>query len=245
MVASRYAKGGACRGWGLIRRIISKGATFLAHLLLPSTRRFSDPMSGFFILKRQVITGADLEPTGYKILLEMINEGQFQKMAEVPYTFGVRGRGQSKLSARQQIEYLKHLFSLMRRAGELTRFVRFCLVGLSGVGVDEGIFWLLHEFAGLFKFLSATISAEAAIISNFTLNDYFTFRDRRLSGAKSFLNRLVKFNVVGLGGMGIKLAVLWLLTAVFGVHDLLFNLCGIVVAILWNYLVNSWWTWRL
>jgi len=245
VIASRYVKGGGCEGWGLVRRIISKGAIFLAHLFLPQTRRISDPMSGFFMLRREVIDGADLRPTGYKILLEILMEGHYQKVTEVPYTFSVRERGESKLSARQQIDYLKHLYSLMRRKGELVRFLKFCLVGASGVGVNEGLLWLLKQFAGLPLWLSSAISIEASIISNYTLNDYFTFPDRRSQGGKSFLKRLAKFNVVSLAGLGINMGILLLLTNQFGEeYYLLFNLCGIVIAFLWNYLVNSWWTWK-
>lgn len=244
VIASRYVRGGACQGWNLTRKVISKGAIFLAHMLLPSTRQVRDPMSGFFMLKRQVIANADLKPTGYKILLEILMAGEFGKVVEVPYTFITRSRGESKLNARQQIDYLKHVYSLIRRKGELLRFVKFCLVGLSGVLVNVGLLWLLTEFAGLFYLASAAISIETSIISNFALNDYFTFSDRRLPGVKSFLGRLLKFNLVSLAGLAINMGVLGLLTQVFGIYYLLSNLCGIAVAILWNYLVNTWWTWR-
>jgi len=243
-VASRYIKGGGCQGWGLARRIISKGAIILAHLLLPSTRRVRDPMSGFFMFNRQVLAHADLRPTGFKILLEILMEGEFRNMAEVPYTFSVRSGGESKLNARQQVDYLKHIYSLMKRKGELTRFLKFCAVGLSGVLVNMGLLWLLTEIAGLFYLLSAAISIETSIISNFVLNDYFTFRDRRSPQVKSFLSRLLKFNLVSLAGLGLNMGVLWLLTEVFGIYYLLSNLCGIAVATLWNYLVNTWWTWK-
>jgi dolichol-phosphate mannosyltransferase len=244
VIASRYVKRGGCQGWGAIRRIISKGAIFLAHLFLPSTRKVSDPVSGFFLFKKQVVSNADLQPIGYKILLEILAVGQFQKIAEVPYTFRVRHRGKSKLNARQQIDYLKHIYRLMRRRGELTRFVKFCLVGASGVLVNMGLLWLLTEFAGLFYLVSAAISIESSIISNFMLNDVFTFPDRRARGVKNLLRRLLKFNIVSLAGLGINMAVLWLLTDILGVYYLLSNLCGIALATLWNYIVNFWWTWK-
>jgi len=243
-VASRYVKGGACQDWGLIRRIISKGGVFLAHLLLPSTRQVNDPISGFFMLNKQVVASADLKPTGYKILLEILVVGQFRSVAEVPYTFRTRASGESKLSARQQLDYLKHIYSLMKRKGELLRFAKFCLVGLSGVLVNMGLLWLLTEFVRLFYLLSAAIGIESSIISNFALNDLFTFHDRRSPGVKSFLGRLVKFNVVSLVGVVINMAILWLLTENFGVYYLLSNLCGIAAATLWNYFVNTWWTWK-
>ncbi len=244
VIASRYVKGGACQGWGLTRRIISKGAIFLAHLLLPSTRQVSDPLSGFFMFNRQVVANASLRPTGYKILLEILMEGQFQNLVEVPYTFRTRSSGESKLTARQQIDYLKHIYSLMRRKGELLRFAKFCLVGLSGVLVNIGLLWLLTEFVGLFYLLSAAISVESSILSNFTLNNFFTFSDRRLPGAKSFVSRLLKFNLVSLAGLAINMGVLWLFTEVFGIYYLISQLGGIAAATLWNYLVNLWWTWK-
>jgi len=243
-IASRYVKGGGCQGWGLIRRIISKTAIILAHLLLPSTRPVKDPMSGFFMFNRKVVANAYLEPTGFKILLEILMEGEVRNIAEVPYTFSLRSGGESKLNTRQQVDYLKHVYSLMKRKGELLRFIKFCGVGLSGVLVNMGLLWLLTEFAGLFYLLSAAVSIETSIISNFVLNNYFTFRDRRPSGAKSFFNYLVKFNLVSLAGLGLNMGVLWLLTEVFGVYYLLSNLCGIAMATLWNYLVNTWWTWK-
>ena len=243
-IASRYVEGGGCEGWGLMRRIISKGAIFLAHLLLPSTRKVKDPISGFFMFKRQVVANTDLKPTGYKILLEILMEGEFQDVSEVGYTFRKRTSGESKLNARQQIDYLKHIYGLMRRKGELLRFAKFCLVGLIGILVNIGLLWLLTEFAGLFYLLSAAISIESSIISNFVLNDYLTFPDRRLPGTKSFLSRLLKFNLVCIVGLGVNMGVLWLLTEVFGIYYLVSELGGIVVATLWNYLFNTWWTWK-
>lgn len=243
-IASRYVKGGGCPGWGLTRRVISKGAIFIAHLLLPSTRQVSDPMSGFFMFRKQAVDGAGLRPAGYKILLEVLLMGHFQHIAEVPFTFANRKGGRSKLGVRQQVDYLKHIYSLMRRKGELARFGKFCLVGASGVLVNEGLLWLLKQFAGLPLGFASTISIETSIISNFIFNDFFTFSDRRLKGGKSFLIRLMKFNLVSLAGLGLNIGTLLLLTNVFGVHYLLSNLCGIALATLWNYFANFRFTWK-
>ena len=243
-IASRYVPGGAIPGWGLARRIISKTAIFLAHVLLPPTRQIKDPMAGFFIFNRQAIANADLKPTGYKILLEILIEGEFRNIAEVPYTFGTRSSGESKLSARQEVDYLKHVYSLMRRTGEVLRFFKFCLVGLSGIGVNEGLLWLLTELAGLPLPVSSAIGIESSIISNFFLNNFFTFRDRRSPEVKSTLIRLLKFNLVSLAGLGLNLGILLLLTNVFGIYYLASNLVGIAVAALWNYILSTWWTWK-
>jgi dolichol-phosphate mannosyltransferase len=243
-IASRYIRGGGCSGLGLTRRIISKGAISLAHLFLPSTRQVKDPMSGFFMFKKKVVTGADLKPDGYKILLEILLIGQFQKITEVPYTFINRSNGLSKLNARQQIYYLKHIFSLIKRKGELIRFSKFCIVGASGVVVNEGLLLLLRQLVGLPLILASAVSIETAIISNFIFNNYFTFGDRSSRGIKSFLIHLVRFNMVSLIGLGLNMGALLLLTHVFGLHYLLSNLCGIALATLWNYLVNLTYTWK-
>ena len=243
-IGSRYVKGGGCEGWSLTRRIISKGAIFLSHLLLPRTRGINDPMSGLFMLRRPVIEGADLKPTGYKILLEILIAGRFDRVAEVPYGFKVREKGESKLSSKTQIDYLKHLYSLMKRSGELTRFVKFALVGGTGVLVNLGTYWLLTRLAHLNQFAALALSFEASVISNFLLNNFFTFADRRVSRALPFLVQLMKFNIISLGGLGIQEGCLWVLHTAAGLHDIAAVIIGIVLATLWNYLLNSWWTWK-
>jgi len=255
-IASRYIKRGGCQGWGLTRRIISKGAIVLAHLLLPSTRRVRDPMSGFFMFNQQVVAHADLRPTGFKILLEILMEGEFQNIAEVPYTFSVRSGGESKLNARQQVDYLKHIYSLMKRKGELIRFLKFCAVGLSGVGVNIGLYWILTRFAGFIPLdnaamggilsgnLAMVISIEVSIITNFLLNNYFTFADRKAQGFRTFASRLINFNVICIIGGLIQIGVANLLAVTIGIYDIVAVLDGIVLATLWNYLVNTWWTWK-
>jgi dolichol-phosphate mannosyltransferase len=116
-IASRYVPGGGTAGWSRTRKIISSGAITLAHVLLPGSRRVKDPMSGFFAFKRSVISGVRLDPVGYKILLELLVVGKASRVAEVPFMFQLREKGESKLNASQEIKYLKHLLSLMRRSG--------------------------------------------------------------------------------------------------------------------------------
>jgi dolichol-phosphate mannosyltransferase len=170
--------------------------------------------------------------------------GNYENTAEVPFAFSTRSHGESKLTIRQQKYYLNHLFDLMRRKGELTRIVKFLFVGLSGVGVNIGLLWLLTEVFGLHYLISAAISIETSIISNFLLNNFFTFSDRNRPGATNFFGRLLKFNVVSLGGLAINLAILWLLTELFGLYYILSNLIGIAAATIWNFSANTWWTWK-
>ncbi len=244
VIASRYVPGGGCENWSLSRRIISKGAIALCHLFLPMTRRVSDPVSGFFMFRKELIRDAKLDPTGYKIMLEILVMAKPESIAEVPYTFVTRKAGKSKLSFKQERDYLKHLFSLMRRTGELGRFLKFCLVGASGVVVNEGFLWALKEFAALSLNTASIIAIGASVVSNFILNDIFTFRDRRTSGSRQFISRALRFILVSLVGVIINNRTLVFLTDTIGIHYLISNLFGIALATLWNYLVNLRWTWK-
>ncbi len=201
-------------------------------------------MSGFYMFKREAMGNTEFQPIGYKILLEMLVMGHFDKVVEVPFIFEDRSSGRSKMKARQQIDYLKHIFSLMRRKGELSRLLKFTGVGLSGVIVNQGILWLLTHFGGLRYYFSSLIAIETSIITNFLLNNYFTFADRRPGKKTSFFTRLLKFNITCIAGAAIQWGVLLLLTEVFGVHYLISNLIGIIIAFIWNYLLSSIWTWK-
>ena len=242
-VASRYISGGGTAGWSKTRKIISNGAIMLAHILLPQSRKVKDPMSGFFAFKRKVISGVTLAPIGYKILLEMLVVGKASKVTEVPFMFQLREKGKSKLDASQQVEYLQHLFSLMRRSGEVIRFLKFCLVGGSGVIVNEGIFALFLYGFRINESWANVIGIEAAILSNFVLNHQFTFADRKGTGVKSYLEKMAKFNVASLLGAAINWTIRLLLTSA-GVKPLIGNLVGIVVAMLLNYFIANLWTWK-
>ncbi len=113
VVASRYVPEGGVSEWKLRRRIISWTATLMAFVLLPARlRQVRDPMSGFFLLRREVIERISLRPMGYKILLEVLARGRYRSTAEVPYTFEERAHGGSKMDATQVWLYLLHLLRI-------------------------------------------------------------------------------------------------------------------------------------
>lgn len=241
-VASRYIEGGSVRGWSFFRRFVSRGATWLARLFLTNVK---DPMSGFFALRREVVEGADLRPEGYKILLEILVKGNYARVAEIPYTFEPRKLGRSKLKGRQYIQYLKHLISLMRYKGELKRLLKFAIVGASGILVNEGLLFILTETLNIHYLLSAFLSIECAILSNFILNDLWTFKDRRDHGVRGSLKRAIKSNLGFGAGVLINLLVLFMLTEFTRLHYLISNFFGILVAFIWNFLISIRWIWKI
>jgi dolichol-phosphate mannosyltransferase len=114
VIASRYIKDGGVQGWSRTREIISRGAKILPQLLFSRVRNVADPLSGFFLFKRSVIEDVELQPIGYKILLEILVRGHYRDVLEIPYVFVERKHGQSNFNTTEQINYLKHLWRLMR-----------------------------------------------------------------------------------------------------------------------------------
>ncbi len=244
VIGSRYVEGGEIEEWSIIRRLYSKFATLLAHIFLPNTRIVRDPMSGFFMCRRGVIEKAELNPVGYKILLEVLAKGVYRRVEEEPITFMKRKKGKSSLNLAVQIKYLRHLLRLSWEKREIYRILKFALVGLSGVFVNLGILWMLTDIVGFYYLLSAVFSIEASIISNFVMNDVWTFRDRKKKGFGEWLKRMAKFNVVSLPSFPMQMVVMGVLKEFFGVYYLLAAFFGILIVFIWNFVANTLWTWR-
>ena|GEM_PF-679993 len=162
---------------------------------------------------------------------------------EVPYIEERMGE-KSNLSLRERLNYLEHLFILVLKQRELKRFIQFCFVGLSGVGVNFGTFWLLTRGAGLWDLAAVILGWATATLSNFILNDIWTFGDRRVGNAKAILMRAVKFFLVSLAAVGIYYAVYTPLTRFLEVYDLVAYAIAIGIGLVWNFSMSVLWTWR-
>jgi dolichol-phosphate mannosyltransferase len=248
-VGSRHVEGGGVSDWSFTRRILSRGAQFLGLLLLPGVLgRVSDPMSGYFMVRRSAIAGVELRPLGYKILLEVIGRGRIRSIAEVGYVFRERTGGESKVTWRLYPQYLLHLVRLRFTTPAAARFIRFALVGLSGVLVDMLALFLLSDprSLGLGLTRSKVIAAELAIVNNFLWNDVWTFRDLvgAERGARFKLRRFAKFNAICGAGLLLNLALLNLQFNLLHMNRYLANSIGIVVVTVWNYWFNLKLSWR-
>lgn len=249
VIGSRYMEGGGIKDWPLKRRIISTGATFLGRLLFPDV---TDPVSGFFAIKKSVVEDAHLKPRGYKILLEVLGKGSWEKDTEIPFEFVDREAGASKLRLKTIIEYAEqvvdisvHSFLHRNNAAwrEWTRIFKFGIVGLSGIVVNLAILIGLVELFGISEDLGGPIATECAIISNFILNDFWTFRAYENKKHSSRWRRLVAFNVVSAGGALINIGIYLFLINVFAVYYPLAQFIGILVGFIWNFTVNRRFTW--
>ncbi len=259
-VASRHVDGGGVSDWSLTRRILSRGAQLLGLLILPNVvGRVSDPMSGYFMVRRGSIARRLLNPMGYKILIEVLGRGDIQQVAEVGYVFQERQEGTSKVTWKQYVEYILHLLKLRSRGRvtrlrqrlhpPLMRFLRFGLVGLSGVFVDMAVLFLLSDPSTLGWGLtrSKIIAAEVAIFNNFCWNDLWTFGDisRNQKSWQQRLKRLLKFNLVCLVGLILNVLLLNLFFNVWGINRYLANLFAIALVTLWNFWINLKLSWRV
>ncbi|WP_293149446.1 MULTISPECIES: glycosyltransferase [unclassified Microcoleus] len=246
--ASRHVAEGGVSDWSVVRRFLSRGAQTVGLIILPGVvGRVSDPMSGYFMVRRSCIAGQTMNPAGYKILIEVLGRGNIRWIGEVGYVFQERKEGESKVTGKQYIEYLRHLFILRFARWPVGKFLRFGIVGFSGVFVNMGVLYVLRNSLHLELTRSLIIAAELAIISNFLWNDLWTFGDisKRQPGNRQRFKRLLKFNTICLMGLILNVLLVNLMFNVFGMNEYLANLIAIVAVTLWNFWINMKLSWRV
>lgn len=243
VVASRYARGGSYAGLsGPLRRAISVGSKYLAQVLFREARKTSDPMTGFFVVRNEAISGIQFRPTGFKILLEILVCAPELKVIEAPFNFQARNAGVSKASMRQGFEYLMHILSLFWYVPSAGRFWKFAMVGTSGVLVNLLIYTYLSESYNAHLVIAWMFGVGVSILSNFLLNNAFTWRDVRHSSRIHFFQRGALAYPVAVVGIGANFAVWYPLTKfvsdAFPYH-LIFAFFGILAATSVNFILSS------
>ena len=243
VVASRYAPGGSYAGLpGRVRRAVSVGSKYLAQIVFKEARKTSDPMAGFFLVKNQAISGIQFRPTGFKVLLEILVCAPELEVLEVPFDFRARHAGVSKATMRQGFEYLTHILSLFWYVPSAGRLWKFLLVGASGVLVNMVTLIVLAEYFHANKVIAWMFAVGLSILSNFLLNNAFTWRDIRHSSRIHFFLRGVLAYPVAVMGIGANFAV-WYPLVKYVSDDFpyyaLFNLLGIVAGTSVNFILSS------
>jgi dolichol-phosphate mannosyltransferase len=245
-IGSRKAQGGKVEDWGAWRRFVSWVATKMSHFAL--RHQVKDPMSGFFLITRKVYQAqkSRINPRGFKILLEFLARAKNVSVVEVGYTFRGRMYGESKLSSRVIVDYLKALYDLSPLGALIpTRFVKYGLVGVSGLIVSYLGLLLFYQGFGLSRAWSVAAAIELSIITNYVLNNAWTFREAQLKLPWAFFRGLITFQAICLSGALINQAMaLWLNDPFFGLNLYVTNALGYVVAAVWNYVINVKVTWR-
>jgi dolichol-phosphate mannosyltransferase len=246
-VGSRYVAGGSLGEWGEERQFASQFATRLSRLVLKAGVK--DPMSGFFLLKREVLEGvvADLSGIGFKIMLDIFaSSTKPLRYIEIPYEFRIRQAGESKLDSAAVWDYLMMLLDKSLGRYIPIRFIPFALVGGAGVFVHLLVLWLVYDLAGYGFATGQTAAAVIAMTFNFFVNNAVTYRDRQLRGwgmLRGWLSFTLACSLGAVANVGIATYAFetqlvgetaWVLSAI----------AGIIVGAVWNYAVTSVYTWN-
>ncbi|MCL6632490.1 MAG: glycosyltransferase family 2 protein [Alicyclobacillus herbarius] len=242
VIPSRFVPGGSDGGLIGFRKLISWTARKMGQLALHRLRHVSDCTGGFFGIRRSVIDGVELNPVGWKILIEILAKGNYRTVHEIPYQFIARRAGESKMSLREQWNYVRHLVRLIASLPEERRFYLFCLVGLLGVVVNLCIMSLLLKLTRIPVLGASVVASVAAMLHNYVWNDRVTWRERSARKRWHKWLQLPMFMAISAVGIAITAAVAqafsWL-----HLPELIGQMAGIVLATLWNFTANNRWTW--
>lgn len=235
VVGSRIAK-----DFSITRTIVSGIYRSLVYLFVRNASKIRDPGSGFFVFRKKIVEGVFLNPIGFKILIEILDKAHYKKIIEKRFVFENRKKGSSKFNLKQSYISFIHLLNIAKHNKEHTRFLKFSIVGASGIVVNMGFLYILTEFFKIFYLFSSVIAIELSIISNFILNDIWTFKDEKNG---NFFVRMGKFNLSRIFASVINVSVLFTLT-MLGMNYLISNLIGIFVATAFTYITSLLWVWK-
>ncbi|MET7884193.1 glycosyltransferase family 2 protein [Streptomyces avermitilis] len=218
VVASRYIKGGSRAGLaGGYRIAVSRGATWLTKSLFPRRLRgISDPMSGFFAIRRSVVTAEILQPLGYKILLELAVRSRPREVTEVPFVFQDRFAGESKSTAQEGFRFLRHLVGL-RTASPIARMIVFGLIGATGFVPNLLGLYALTAL-GMHYVPAEILANQLGVAWNFLLIEHLLFRERR--GHRAWWDRVGRFGLLANADLVLRIPLIALLVGRFGMGAL-------------------------
>ncbi|MEA2586165.1 MAG: dolichol-phosphate mannosyltransferase [Thermomicrobiales bacterium] len=227
VVASRYCGDGEASSFSMIRSAVSQGSTVAARIMFPNRlRHVSDPMSGYFLVRRAAVDVDRLRPCGFKILLEIVGRTPGLKVAEIPFQFGTRRAGQSKASLGEGVRYLQLLCGL--RFGEgARRFARFGAVGATGILVNSVALAVSHELFGLFYLLAAIVATQASTLWNFAFTERWVFTGRNWRVGRP--RRAAMYFAMNNAALALRGPTMFVLTSALGVNYLLSNLVTLVL----------------
>ena len=241
VIASRHFGQGSVGEWEHSRIMISDVASRLGRLVVKA--QLTDPMSGFFMIKRETFaeTMRSLSGQGFKILLDLFASAPRPlKFAEVPLTFRQRLHGESKLDAMVAWEYLMLLLEKLVGPAVPVRFLLFSIIGGLGVGTHLLTLWFATHVLLVNFEVAQGVATLLAMTGNFLLNNLFTYRDRRLKGSRLWTGLLSFYAVCGAGAA----ANVGVASYLIGGHSWwLAGLAGAAVSVVWNYAMSSVFTW--
>ena len=244
VIGSRFIDGGTTPDFSFSRLLMSKVGNLLVRYVGGITQ-VKDCTSGYRAIRASYLKELDfsyLSTRGYSFQSSLICDLAWRgaDISEIPIEFSSRQGGDSKLALRDQIEFLLNIPRLGFR--NLEDFMKYSLVGVSGVFVNSGLYLFLTRYYEISEVVAPLIAIESALISNFILNNFWTF-GKRITQSRIRV-KFVKFHLVSGFSALINYSAFLTLFLVFGLYDILANLIGIGLAAIVNYLINSNWTWK-
>ena len=242
-VGSRYVEGGSADSFNRQRAGASALATGVAKRVLRV--KVADPMSGFFMIRRDRFEqlAPQLSTQGFKILLDVVATARGDlRVKEIPYTFGSRLHGESKLDSMVALDFMGLVLAKLTNDVVSLRFLLFAMVGSIGLFVHLATLYVALEIFDV-PFAEAQASgALLAMTSNFILNNFLTYRDQRLRGF-AILWGLLLFYLVCSVGLFANVGV------AFSVYDQepiwwLAGAAGALMGVVWNYAMSGLFVWR-
>ena len=241
VVASRYCDRGDVGELSAFRLAVSRGSAMLAKALFPRRlRSVSDPMSGFFLVRRSAVDAGALRPKGFKILLEILVSGSALVTREVPFRFARRHSGKSSASWREGVRYLRRLVEL-RIEGRWRRFAGFAAVGALGVAVNTGVLAVLTRYGHVWYLIASILATQLAILSNFALTERLVFRGAKTDTSLPF--RFASYLLINNTSLLISGPVLLLFVSALGMDVLLANVLSLVLLVLARFAIADSYIW--
>ena len=241
VVGSRLAPGGDSSSLGFARNLISHVFALTTRIAFPQRLwNVTDPLTGFFLTKRASVNPDELKPDGFKILLEILVSHPQLKVSEVPIQFGHRHAGESKASVQETIKFFRGLYRLRMAGNE--NFVKFLLVGFSGLFVNTLALYAFTELASIHYVISAAIATQVSTLWNFGLTETWVFGKRETE--RPFVQRLVSFLLINNLLLILRGPIITLMVGRLGIHYLISNLASLFVMTLLRYLLADKWIWN-
>lgn len=243
VVGSRYIEGGSADSFDRQRAGASQLATEVARRVLRV--KIADPMSGFFMIRRDRFEqlAPQLSTQGFKILLDIVATARGElRVKEIPFTFGTRMHGESKLDSMVALDFLGLVLAKLTNDVVSLRFLLFAMVGSIGLVVHLATLFVALEFFNMPFPEAQAAGALVAMTSNFILNNFLTYRDQRLKGF-AILRGLLLFYLVCSVGLFANVGV------AFSVYDQepiwwLAGAAGALMGVVWNYAMSGLFVWR-
>jgi len=262
IIASRYLEN-TVNSLSPFRKFLSKMGIYLANIILGL--KITDPLSGYFVVRKSIFLELSnlINAKGFKILLQILGRKKNIQISEVPYSFGMRTKGETKLTGEVAIDFLAELVSLRLHRYISSRFIRYSIIGLSGVLVNlmGQLFCntILNIRENSFKNneysmpgISVIIGFILSVLSNFYWNNLWTFKEKRIEGIFKNIQGFIRYLMITLIGFLIQISVwrfsLEALISFFSYYSYflyLANIIGIFCATTWNYFISKNFMWKI